>query len=604
MSKSNDKNTEDRYEFHGVKIAHELMVDILGGLIPGALFLFSLILAVVFPLICYANPNNNFGFLLKDGDWFWIVAFLSFLILSYVIGHIFYRADIKEPDRVDIRREQKKKLMAFIDGMPVGKGSVKFRLKYAANLLYGEVKPLSDALNLYSKDHLDDGDYRSFKKYCSDVVDGLRNLINNQTQPTINPKLRRDILCVLFPEAIGIFDNSKDCQINDDFEAYFPNNKRRSLYYGIAKHLFPEIDELPFRSRSVIINAVRIVPLADVHTGWVFSRAWRKLRFKIRLNMINNNSLVEHTRLYFGKWATKADDVNIDSSPEESFYILMVAYLILHMQNESGCATEKRCDFPYMSYYKYLLKRKQFDLLEYANWATSSSRTKNQINKYKIELQLHVPDAYSIISKNESHIRMASSSWHVAKTIKVISWCMIVVTAILAVLAGIYHSKVESISEDIQKDEMSPVRCCSHGHEEKCDVVSIRLVPDAKHNAPQLQESRNVKSNQNMDSNAVSIDAVVSKHLPFIAKDTVTNCYLAVIFPIFSLLMSLYILNNVPRFIHYQRLREIFYTLKIYKLWIDALKERGEKDKQDLEIRRAAVNLKTPSSEESTECYY
>ncbi len=139
-------------------------------------------------------------------------------------------------------------------------------------------------------------------------------------------------------------------------------------------------------------------------------RAGRLFVFKRRLKRINNDNWFERVRL------SKRSLKKI-----EPFSLLMVAYIVLHMQNESGCATEKRCDFPYMSYYKYLLKRRQYKLLKYVMWINSPARTKNQINNYKIELQLHVPNAYSIISKNESHIRMASSTWHVAKTVKVIA---------------------------------------------------------------------------------------------------------------------------------------------------------------------------------------
>lgn len=135
-----DIEDDDRYEFKGVKIAHELMVDILGALIPGALFLFCTIVCIVFPLICYATPNNNFGFLMKDGDWFWIVAFLSFLILSYVIGLIFYRSDIKVPDRRDIRREQDKKLTDLLKRMPTTK--IEDAENYVAELLVQEISPL------------------------------------------------------------------------------------------------------------------------------------------------------------------------------------------------------------------------------------------------------------------------------------------------------------------------------------------------------------------------------------------------------------------------------------------------------------------------------
>ena len=159
----------------------------------------------------------------------------------------------------------------------------------------------------------------------------------------------------------------------------------------------------------------------------------------------------------------------------------MVAYLILHMQNESGCATEKRCDFPYVSYYKYLLKREQIDILKYTQWASDTKRTKNCINQYKIELQLKEPMAYSIIIKNESHIRMASSSWHVARAIRNLSW------ATIAILPAICSGE-----------------------------------------------------------------------------------YLILMFPVSTLALSYFILSYVPQFIHYQRLREIYYTLQTYRLWKEA----------------------------------
>ncbi len=189
MDKNKNQVEDERYEFNSVKIAHELMVDILGGLIPGALFLFSIILCVVFPIICYANPGNKFGFLMKDGDWFWIVAFLSFLILSYVIGHIFYRADIKVPDRMDIRREQMKKLIGFLNGMPTGpscndsKDALFYesqRVIYSANLLLGEVSPLVDAMQECREDVFRNNPYDSdYLDYCKDVVASLKEIISN-----------------------------------------------------------------------------------------------------------------------------------------------------------------------------------------------------------------------------------------------------------------------------------------------------------------------------------------------------------------------------------------------------------------------------------------
>lgn len=197
MGKTNIED-DDRYEFKGVKIAHELMVDILGALIPGALFLFCTIVCIVFPLICYATPNNNFGFLMKDGDWFWIVAFLSFLILSYVIGLIFYRADIKVPDRRDIRREQKKKLKALLKKMP--KTDINAAYNYVAELLINEIEPLKKCLNAYISEYPNEGN----STYNNDFINSCVVCVNelsksdNDIRKDNNDALQKNLLKVLF----------------------------------------------------------------------------------------------------------------------------------------------------------------------------------------------------------------------------------------------------------------------------------------------------------------------------------------------------------------------------------------------------------------------
>lgn len=87
------------------------------------------------------------------------------------------------------------------------------------------------------------------------------------------------------------------------------------------------------------------------------------------------------------------------------------------MQCECACATANRCNFPYINYYKYLLKRNEIDLLSEVSWYLPNARSKNKINRYKIFIQTHQPKTYFIITKNESHIRMAASSWYVANTL-------------------------------------------------------------------------------------------------------------------------------------------------------------------------------------------
>lgn len=612
------KKEDDRYEFNSVKLAHELMVDVLGALIPGALFLFCIILCIVFPIICYSTQKNNFGFLVKDGDWFWIVAFLSFLILSYVLGLLFYRADIKVPDRVDIRREQGKKLKAFIDGLPVNNKvrtvmsideRTKFaakRLRYAAILLDGEIQPLAEALNKRNneenkRDKEDQDPYgNKFKECCDQVVKILndvksnptkfvkaynKNLLNSHSSSceiTTLENLRNNVLCVMFPESIKNLDKKDDCKfVEDEFESNFPNNTRKDHYHKIAQELFPEIGSIPFRSRGVLRNTVKIVPLVERHTGRVICRLWRRIRLRCRLYQINNNWYFENMRLWCRKHFTPG--------PYELFNMLMVSYLILHMQNESGCATERRCDFPYMSYYKYLLKRRQFSLLKYADWATSSARTKNQINKYKIDLQLHVPNAYAIIIKNESHVRMASSSWHVAKVIRFLSIVTLVITIFLSGMGLAYNVAIrkDGIKPENTKKESVPNFIVNY---QEGESYSFRMEHQKGLKTELLSSNKNGMSNENINTKDLlnqkndrsSEDKgdwekpyvdFIDTAFPFIGYTKLPNDYLAILFPILTLALSWYILKNIPRFIHYQRLREIYYTLKVYKLWNDAKEE-------------------------------
>lgn len=634
MANKEEKEDDSRYEFNSVKFAHELMVDVLGALIPGALFLFCIILCIVFPIICYSTQKNNFGFLMKDGDWFWIVAFLSFLILSYVLGLIFYRADIKIPDRVDIRREQKKKLLSFIDRMPTGIGrknsednfSFKsLRVRYAANLLLSEVSPLAKALEECKEKGLCNTPYNTtYLDCCKNVEKFLKELIRtpkrvSNSHDVYSADFRENILCVLFPEAINHI-NSHDNIENptEDTSETKPSFGSRHIYVWIAKKIFPELSRLPLKSRSVIVDAVKIVPL--VH-DFRFKAKWMAAKmflFKKRLNKVNNGSWIE--RVIIG-----------DIKKFEPYNLLMVAYLILHMQNESGCATEKRCDFPYMSYYKYLLKRRLFNLLKYADWTTSSARTKNHINKYKIDLQLHVPNAYAVIIKNESHIRMASSSWHVARVIRNLSWVVLIFTFLVCVSGIEYNvrSKDDGLKKE-QNEKQDGLKFVVNYQEGESHTFSmgeqkglVNVTTDSKDNYNSVKSERTEETSKTVKhttseqsagngSNDATSDnpkkdtyvKFIDTVLPFIGYTKIANIYLAILFPLLTLLLSYSILKKIPQFIHYQRLREVYFTLELYMRWEEAKEKRDEKDLHDLNIRRASVNLPPISSIESAKNFY
>lgn len=538
MGKPNIED-DDRYEFKGVKIAHELMVDILGALIPGALFLFCTIVCIVFPLICYATPNNNFGFLMKDGDWFWIVAFLSFLILSYVIGLIFYRADIKVPDRRDIRREQKKKLKDLLKRMPTTQ--IEDAQNYVAELIIQEISPLEQCLSKYKGEHnqLNSVYNEDFIKSCEECIDALSH--NNMDNPPRNntschydsESLQKNILRVLFPEW-KFDDESVSCSttISED-----------------ENDLFPAVKNIPKAVNNVIRQTSSILP-------------------KVK------------------RYIKKNTDCEWNTDKLKSLCRLIVSYMILHMQNESGCATEDRCDFPYMSYYKYLLKRELKELLKYVKWYTPASRTKNQLNQYKIDLQLHVPNAFSIITKNESHIRMASSSWHVAKIVKVMSIITGIIMFAFVVLGTIYN--VEKKDNFTKKEDTAKVVVVYQegtNHTVKNIPATISL---ADHNSSDAGASADIRSNY---------IKFIDSYMYYLSRTDLANEYLAFLFPVFIFLLAWYILRSVPKFIHYQRLREIYYTLSIYKLWDDAKVIRNERYRQNLAIRRAEAGMPPESSE-------
>lgn len=582
--KTNKK--DDRYEFLGVKLAHELMVDIMGALIPGALFLFCAIVCIVFPIICYSSKGNSFGFLMKDGDWFWIVAFLSFLILSYVVGMIFYRADIKVPDRADIRREQEKKIMAFINGLPKDsehRCRFKFKLSkkereskkgyktelqrhriiYSANLLLREIKPLlADSEKDTIPNEYPYGD--TFQKCCAAMVKFLNELIKdvkgNRNFDFDGIKRSRkynefckQLLFVLFPESA---DKSGHDFANAEIDMSTHGIKRP--YNDIAKKLFENVSHLPLSCQSVVMNTVKIVPLINWYKGSYLPYFMRNLIFKLRLSMVNNNCRMERL-------------IARMNSSVEPYNIFMVAYLILHMQNESGCATEKRCDFPYMSYYKYLLKRKHYDLLKYVEWTTQAARTKNKINLYKIKLQLNEPNAYSIISKNESHIRMAASSWYVARLIKFISSVSLLVTLAFCVVGYCYHSgdiSLNGLEQSItcrENQDYSGIKDAKYC----CENIVIRQKECSKPGAREVSEFM----------------TYIEPIAPFITTTKFSNELLAPLFPFLTLLLSIYILRCVPRFIHYQRLREIFYTITTFSLWEEARATRSESAKTQKDLK-------------------
>lgn len=166
---------------------------------------------------------------------------------------------------------------------------------------------------------------------------------------------------------------------------------------------------------------------------------------------------------------------------------MLIFYCILHCQMDIGCATSGRCDFPYTNYYKYLLKRNMGELLEHVNWFTIEDRSKNRINSLKIKIKIFANEVYALINKNESHIRMSSSTWHITKVLLVVT----------GVSFFVFFAK------------------------------AFIMIKDS------------------------GIWANITQ-------------YIAFVLPLSMLLLVAYIRSSVVKYIHYQRMREIQYTLQIY----------------------------------------
>lgn len=93
-------------------LVHEFFVDFLGGLVPGILFVAATATALVPPLWALGTalspsgaPETFAQFAAKiltstqnTPNMIWIAAFVFMLILSYILGHLFYRRDPKIPD--------------------------------------------------------------------------------------------------------------------------------------------------------------------------------------------------------------------------------------------------------------------------------------------------------------------------------------------------------------------------------------------------------------------------------------------------------------------------------------------------------------------------
>lgn len=176
----------------GFSFADDLMVDITGALFPGLLSLVIIFISVIVPLMIY-DDSKIFVLSKEISGSMWWVLLIVILIVSYVTGHVSFRADIIEPDKRDIKRR-------IIEELRRG------RKRYRKNPSYKDVEDeLRDQIHAFkttlskldpNKFSAKNADTKQFydllEKYCTAAFNGFE-------KTTDYPQV---VLGVLFPEEV------------------------------------------------------------------------------------------------------------------------------------------------------------------------------------------------------------------------------------------------------------------------------------------------------------------------------------------------------------------------------------------------------------------
>ena len=451
MSKINIDNTKE-----SIKTINEFLIDLIGALIPGIIFLFSAIVSLILPaLILIFNPpaNSNEGESVKKIDllisnvfqgWFWLVIFFTFLILAYAIGNIFYRLDIKKIDRKSFKYEKKRcfcnDIKPIIHSI-LGKYEKREQDK---TKIPDKERDLNRFINKYCfllEDHLSKND-----RYLLD--DKKKSLYEELTEKKKVEKTKAEAEKMNAEEMQAEEMQNEETQSKDIRLIKCLNEIAYFVYNNKDKNVFGENNELKdlqnVNERTEESNKI----ITKLLTPYMKKNSIKK--------ELNNKNRCE--KLYAIGW-----------------------YFLFLLRSENACDNEQDCQFPYEYYNTYLIKRKETHLLEYAeHWCKNEkSRSKNALNRLKLKLQLIAGQDYSILVKNEAHIRMSSSSWYVAGQNMWIS-----------------------------------------------GVFSVLL-------------------------------------LGYIYLQNL-NLWIVILFPILMLLLNWFIHRSIIKYLHYQRLREIFFVLQVF----------------------------------------
>ena len=181
------------------------------------------------------------------------------------------------------------------------------------------------------------------------------------------------------------------------------------------------------------------------------------------------------------------------------------------LRENYACDAEDNCEFPFPYLSDYLAKRGHYHLLPLVPWKIDSNnkegnlRSKTFINMIKIRLQTYFQRQYKMIVRNEAHIRLSTSTWHMTRTLSIV--------AMFGFIAAIL------------------------------EMITIYFVHKI-----------------NFDQDFPRLIVVLKVCMPFFLP------------PLFILVFASYAKKMSEKFIHYQRLREVFYVLELAYTVLDTKK--------------------------------
>lgn len=107
------------------------------------------------------------------------------------------------------------------------------------------------------------------------------------------------------------------------------------------------------------------------------------------------------------------------------------------LRRNYGCTTPSECEFPFPYLDDYLEARGHDHLLPFIRWtANADYRSKTYINLLKIRLRYYVPERCGQIVRNEAHVRLATSSWYMSRTLVWVGLVGAVIALLCALLVG------------------------------------------------------------------------------------------------------------------------------------------------------------------------